>query len=553
MMSFIILALILNGAVAKNCGNLPQEVKNMRQGFDFYTFKSHPVPDTGDSKGIPVIKVTCDKNKTWINPLTQIEYDCPDQMNCDTIECNTGGSSGSITTTYTNSSDFEESVSISYSEDKSKLGGIVHTQTSKEYTDASGIYLFQKKIRSVAYVEVHQCTFQWNPLVELTLDDDALEFYEKNIGANTTFGPDTVEKFEDFFKLVPPELKFGIEYGGRAHATYDTNVDYLRTYHDTGVNVQAGGSFLNMISAKGGGGSSTHKVTDEFLDATTITTSWSGGKTDPVSGPEQYEEWAETVMSNPVAIKISSELPQGGNFEISDIVPKEGRDAMHTARINHNNVNALQNALDKLDKMTDKVNNKKGNSISGSNIIWPPPTCELDGSYFPSNFNDYATCQHPNTVGYPIESFVHTPSTAPNAGLCSCDNPITSALMADYTTKAQEAIEQVNKVEKMIDSTKTAINAALNKYNPPVVSEAEALALYAMFAETAYEVENDQQKTIECSAACGICNWAPGHGFVPSYIKCFTDGATQYYTANITAGVIGSVEHPRKFESYEKW
>ena len=219
-----------------------------------------------------------------------------------------------------------------------------------------------------------------------------------------------------------------------------------------------------MISAKGGGGSSTHKVTDEFLDATTITTSWSGGKCDPIGGPPdgQYEEWTETVISNPVAIKISSERPQGDNFEISDIVPKEGRDAMHTARINHNNVNALRNALDKLDKMTDKVNNKKGNSISGSNIIWPPPTCELDGSYFPSNFNDYATCQHPNTGGYPIESFEHTPSTAPNAGFCSCDNPITSALMADYTTKAQEAIEQVNKVEKMIDSTKTAINAALN-------------------------------------------------------------------------------------------
>ena len=559
-MSLFILALILNGVLATDCDKLPQEIKNLRNSFDFYTFKSHPVPDTGDSKGVPTIKVTCDKNKTWTNPLTQLEYDCPDQMNCDSIECNTGGSSGSVTVVYTNSSDFEESVSVSYSEDHSKCFGIVHTQTSKEFTDSVGVYLYQKKIRTVAYVEVNQCTFSWNPLVELTLDDYALEFYNNTIGADTPFSPDTVENFEDFFKIIQPELKFGIEYGGRAHATYDTDIDYFRTYHDTGVYEQSSGSFLNMMSAKGGGGSSTHNVTDDFIDATSITTSWNGGKCDPIGGPPdgQYKEWVETVEENPVPIKISSELPQGGNFEISVIVPKKGRDAMLTARINHNNVNALRNCLVGLDKMTDKIDDKKAMAVRGTSNIWPPTPCVMDAENFPSNYGVYANCMHGqptrtpiNNGGYPATSeHVHTPTSA---SFCSCHNIITDAIIADYTNKGDEATQQVKKVEEMINSTKTSINTALNKYNPSVVSVTEALSLYAMFAETAYEVENDQQKTIECFASCGTCAVCKCVKWDSCICPCQNTPNTPEYYHNISAGPINSGIYPIKFETYEKW
>ena len=82
-----------------------------------------------------------------------------------------------------------------------------------------------------------------------------------------------------------------------------------------------------------------------------------------------------------------------------------------------------------------------------------------------------------------------------------------------------------------------------------------------MFAETAYEVENDQQKTIECFASCGTCAVCKCEGGGPDPLgphgscicPCQNTPNTPEYYHNVSAGPINSGLYPIQFESYEKW
>jgi hypothetical protein len=287
------------------CAQLPPGLDRLSHGIDVTRFDLFPPDLTGDNGYVKTIfDFTCNKQKKWQNPYTNIIHDQPDQI--ESIVELPGGIL-----------DSETEISMTYQE-RSKA-------TAKKFgLNLFGCFSFarshqksnedinaHKKVLTSCHAHVSAYTVElapsWKETVGATMKHD-LDLLPNTYNVNPNAYQDFVNKYGTHYFEVA-------RYGGVMNVESQTNIDYASKQTGQAMSIQAGISYFNIVGINGGH-TQAKKVLDKGYEENTITqVSYYGGTANPSAGIPGFHNWMSSAQKDPWIF--------GGQMQsIQDFIPE---------------------------------------------------------------------------------------------------------------------------------------------------------------------------------------------------------------------------------------
>ena len=348
------------------CNNLWAPMNTMKYGVDLTNFDIYAThPGFSDE---PLIELTCDQNRTWINSVNGIQYNIPDQFVGQPVS-----DSSSVTETTTKQSltthQLKEAMSGSLS--KSYVFGLFSKSISvSEAFQALTVEdsFWQQINSSVSSYKVSLTLYDVNPKA-VQLSSEAISYIESNILVNgAEFNEQTASSFYSFFKYFGTHWFQIAHTGGSFHMRCDSNKLLLEEMAQVDINAQGQINFLNFLKISGAVSGSIEQLNAIYKSLTTTVEECRGGTFCPTNSND-YDKWQISVASTPWILSATFEpMYKLINFN------KTLQDSFETAIQNHQQL-AL---LDEINANIDTASNLVNLPI---NITCSPRSCEWIETY----------------------------------------------------------------------------------------------------------------------------------------------------------------------------
>eukprot|EP01084_Bolivina_argentea_P262071 443099_1 len=248
---------------------------------------------------MPILKYTCNQNKTWINSINKITYNLPDQLAEQPI-----GIPDDVTLTTSHQTKTTQDVKRWMSESVSV--GLLHGMFSASQTVSQAYEVITSSTRlwgtvnsSISSFKVNFIPYEIAPNM-IRLSDLAQNYIDQTIKTEAPeFNVSTVEVYETFFKYFGTHVFTTADTGGAFHLRYETDKYLLTQMSSQTISEQGGISFGNYLKASGAVSGGQNEVDKRFTSMSTIITTCKGGSFCPNAQSNDYSQWQISVASAP--------------------------------------------------------------------------------------------------------------------------------------------------------------------------------------------------------------------------------------------------------------
>ena len=283
---FLLKGILTQGDV---CNNIPAGLNRLALGVDITILSLEPLDfNQPDGYAGPVIDLTCNEGKVWKNPYDQKVYQLPDQV----------WSMVSVPDSWLNA---VTKIYKSYSDVKNEMSanagvGLISGMFSSSASYKSMNEAISNKSEEISdvfsFVSTTQAVFA--PAIILGLNHYGQIFVD-NLPENFTESP---SDYYDFISVFGTHYFGKGKFGGYIRNYFETSSEYYLTHSEHDIQVQATGSFFNLLKADGGYDGSTFEVDEEFSKNTNSFVIYYGGDTNLLQA-DGLPKWQPTVPENP--------------------------------------------------------------------------------------------------------------------------------------------------------------------------------------------------------------------------------------------------------------
>ena len=271
------------------CDNIPAGLNRLALGVDITALSLEPLDfSQPDGYAGPVIDLTCNEGKVWKNPYDGKVYQLPDQI--WSMVSVPGGWLNAVTKVYKSYTDVKNKMSANAG--VGLTNGMFSSSASYK-TMNEAISNKSREITDVfSFVSTTQAVFA--PSVILGLNHYGQIFVDN---LPETF-VDSPAPYYEFISIFGTHYFSKGKFGGYIRNYFETDSEYYLTHTEKDMNVQATGSFFNLLKADGGYDGSTFQVDEEFTKNTNSFVMYYGGDTNLLQA-DGLPKWQPTVPENP--------------------------------------------------------------------------------------------------------------------------------------------------------------------------------------------------------------------------------------------------------------
>jgi hypothetical protein len=357
----IIILFLITSVIAIPCNVLLPSMFIMIAGYDKTNADIRAMPYPIKQ---PIILLTCNNGKKYLDPYTNITYDWPDQVsNIVPI----GGSQLDIFTFIKDTThDYELGMNVEETESINYIIG----SYSQSTTIQSSLHVFINEYRSlgIAKSTIYAYAIFLKPANMLNISNELQYYIDTHLTPVLIFNEKSVDIYNTLFTTFGTDFNQHGSFGGEACYLYACLKSLYYKESSMSIQTDASNSLFNIISKAGGANGQTKSVNSNYIASTTFNMQWRGGMPTFIN----FAQWSNTVPRNPAPLEINLQ-------SISQLFSNQLLQTnIDVARINYLDSSLLKNEiLSSLFMFTIALNTV----VKQTGICIYPSSCQVYPSY----------------------------------------------------------------------------------------------------------------------------------------------------------------------------